>query len=766
MDDAKPITDTAVKQGEQQSKAPEVKKLSTPKKHRRKVLLWIFGIVCSVLIISGIACIFISYDKYVRAVDVEKLMPGGSHLVLHVTINPQAEQYVDLEKNMEKIPGYHLLKKELDESGTGKTLSAFIYDSLAENGLNYEEDIAPVLADEAMIAVPDVSAVKDRLKEQIAHVQTKTIALSPNERGMIMGVQSEHSDLAQFTDEPKALSEFFSDQNLAFDEGAQEKIDPVEKNVSVAPVKFIMAAKVQSITEARRTLKKLMENETRYAMEQKKVFGFTYYRQQIKNDSGESSAVGVGNLYHALIGGQWLFSNDEDYLTNAIARKKVDSLLGFTVDEADLPSASLAEDIIYNGLYENLQANGKPFLASAYINVDQSILTGRNNSTEMNLRMGEDITSYIKYPQRYKGAFGVMVDPKGVLIKNVTHQEMILSEDVKNTPYNVGIVEQIPSQLNDKFTDVFLEYDNVQDLYYSFKKNALTQEGIDALNKLRGEMRVEIGLDYETDVIDQLEGEMALALFTRATLAPEGALMVRVKDSQRMIASLEKMVRVLKTVYMEQLRVQEAMCISVDDPEMATTFGCNALSGQIVAIDDSGITQTAVANGTIYSYKVPETQMSFDFGFKDDILIFGSNFATVESLLNVDSAMQFAQDESYVKSFAELDKEGYIVARVKPFGVWNGVSYMLDELLYGQMQFSQEELAQMLPEQRAMIDELRTQQDEMFFLIGALARTFDTVTGIRSIAQTDNYVRTGTYLYLKDLPEEDKKRANEIIDKL
>lgn len=763
MDEAKVTPEITPQQDVQQQSTVGAEKVPVAsKKHGHKLLWWIFGGVLGLVLVGGLIYGLITYDKYVRTIDVETVMPGGSHLVLHVTINPAAQQYVDLEINMEKIPGYHLIKKELDEAGTGKTLSQFIHDSLAQQGLNYEDDIAPALADEAIIVIPDVSAVKGKLEEQIARAQTRTLALAPNERGVIMGVQSENNDLVQLDEGQESSVEMPQEPEVE----EQPLEAPEETVASQTPIKFMMSAKVKDMSEARRTLKKFQEDESRYNMEQKNIYGYKYYRQQMKNDHGDGSLVGVGDLYHALLGGQWIFSNDEEYLRDAIARKKAIGPLGFMFDEDDLPEASLAEDAVYNGLSENLEAHGKAFLASAFINVDQSIFTGRADSTEMTVQMENEIASYIKYPQRYKGAFGVMIDPKGILIKNVTHQETILSEDIKNTPYNVGMVENVPSQLNEKFTDIFLEYDNIRDLYYSFKKNALTQEGIDELNVMRDQMRVDIGLDYETDVIDQLEGEMALSLFTRATVAPEGALMVRVNDPARMVTSFEKMVEALKMVYMEKLRAQEAMCISIEDVQMATEFGCDTLSGQIVAIDDSGITQTDVANGTIYSYKVPETQMSFDFGFKDHILIFGSNYATVESLLGADPELQLAKDRSYELSFSELDKEGYIVARVKPFGVWNGISYMLDAFIYGQMQFSEEELSAMPPEQRVMIDQMRAQQDDLSFLIGALARTFDTVTGIRSIAESDNYVRTGTYFYVVDLPEADKKRANEIIDTL
>lgn len=755
MGEMKNVTTTPSQKNTQKSTEPSQKK-------GHKTLWWVFGVVVGMVLIGGLVYGLIIYDKYVRGIVVETVLPGAPHLVMHVTINPTAQQYIDLEMNMEKIPGYHLLKKELDDTGTGKTLSAFIHDSLAEQGLNYEEDIAPALADEAIIVVPDISAAKGKLEEQIAHVQTKTLALTQNERGVIMGVQTDH---VQFVEAPDGAQEELQEPQ----DVPKQPLQQEQQNGGLsadADIKFIMSAEVKNMSEARSTLKKFQEDGSLYDMEQKSIYGYRYYRQQLKNDDGHSSAIGVGDLYHALLGGHWIFSNDEEYLIDAIARKKVNSFLGFTVDDDELPSVSLSEDTVYNGLYENLQANGKSFLASAFVNVDQTILTGQNDQAQqMNVQIDNEIASYIKYPDRYKGAFGVMIDPKGILIKNVTHQEVISSEDVMNTPYNVGMVEQIPSQLNDKFTDGFLEYDNIQDLYYSFKKNALTQEGIDALNEMRDQMRVDIGLDYETDVIDQLEGEMALSLFTRAAVAPEGALMVRVNDQARMVTSFEKMVNALKMMYMEKLRAQEMMCVSIEDAQMATEFGCDVLSGQIVAIDNSGITQTDVAQGKIYSYKVPETEISFDFGFKDNILIFGSNFATVESLLGADPTMSLAQDQSYELSFSELDKEGYIVARVKPFGIWNGISYMLDAYIYGQMQLSDEELEAMPPEQRVMIDQMRAQQDDIAFLIGTLTRTFDTITGIRSIAESDSYVRTGTYFYLKDLPEEEKNRANEIIDK-
>lgn len=748
----------------------EKKKSSNPLPKSRTWLKWIVGLGALLIVLGAILLGVYYYDLYKKKSEITELLPGGAHIVMKIQINADAAQYTHLENVMERIPGYHLFKKRIDKTGSGKTLSEHVRETIRSYNLDYDDDIKTVLGDEAIVVLPDILELSRNLRDRVPFL--------PNQITTITSDEQKQSFLSRFLTTTEAFTIPSDSLSTDLDSGAEP---PLEAD-------FLMSAQIIDLDQAKNVLKKMQSDEARYTVDKKKAHGLPYVRLQEKID-GQNSLIGIGDMYHTIIGGHWIISNNEQLMTDTLARK---SALGWFAFLSKKPSQdALRNDDTFNSVDSVLESKDASNLFSVFVNVNMKELSdalthGDNQNT---------LSEYFNYPERYIAGFAVEVDEKGFVMRSVTEDTSVANQDFTNTPISEGLTQKIPANLNEKFGDFYIEYDNIKDLYYSFKNNGLTPKGIQKLNEVRDDIATEIGIDYETDIIDQIAGGVASVLFARSGQAPEGAILMEVVDPERMRLSMEKAIEVFKESTIEKVRSDAEFCKEYNellinqeseydqfsDQSFFAPQECPDVEQQVQAIRDSSIVETQTGAGTIYSYKSPEnTDISFDFGFQDSIMIAATNFATVESVFVAmeKTAGTFATQEDFLQAFEGLEQEGYVVQYVKLLGVWNSIQYVFDyftkqEELPGEGEDStQSETAtdaEMFdqpidPEIQAFQQEIKQRGQDIRFLIGAYMRVIDTIASISKGEQGNENISGNTRIQITDISPEDLQRANAILD--
>jgi hypothetical protein len=368
----------------------------------------------------------------------------------------------------------------------------------------------------------------------------------------------------------------------------------------------------------------------------------------------------------------------------------------------------------------------------------------------------------------------------------------------------------LPSRLNGKFADVYFSYANIKELYYSFKKNQLTDEGRDRLNEIRNEAASMINFDFETDLIDQFDGELAGVMYTKSKEAPEGAVLVTVKDEEKMVQVFTELIELGKAVYLEQAQSSleriSRMCSrassSSNNNPYSPNYGgyksfyspqdCSEMIAKqervMELIANTGLQETETALGKIYSYKFPLKEMSqgmvpfdfsFDFGFWEGKMILASNYATVEKLMeefNSGEEERLYQNENFQKAIKRLGvEEGYSKAYLRPYGLWNVGEYVYSEFkkekeaaMSRALEGSSSQSQGMTPASplEAALTPSEQEMEEQVRAISKIFKTLNAVTGVNSSIKEGEYVKSTTFFEIKELPAEEKAEAEKILEEM
>ncbi len=724
----------------------EDEKIMKLRRTRNAVIFGSAGIALLFLVVIGFLGIEF-YDTYLKKIATEKVVKGEVNVVLKINTDVDFEQYQLLDEHLKKFPGYELLEKELDETGKGKSPSQFIQDKLKENNLNFQNDIRPVLGQDLYVLIPNLESLEKNLWHRMAFLKDNTNALlnrQAEEHRIQKGFLAQ-SEISQSKDESKVLG-------TTTDYYAMNKDVP-----KMEPLDFIIASQIKDLKEAKRVLNKIKLDKSTYKVKETKLKGYIYYQiENLKCKSDKTVPFDVNTTYHALIGRNWVMSTNENDLKEMIRQRKKDHVLTMLKGpfiKKTQEMMVLENSCEFKNVMDEIAPQKEKGIILGYFKVNFKkffdIPQGHEES------YGYSPTKYFKYPEKFVFGFLFKVEQSGIALRSVSNQVSL--KNAAKAPYTQGLVEKIPTMVDGRFTDVYFENENVKDLYYNFKENNLTKEGLDEWNKIRKEVDDEVGIDFERDIIDQLNGNVAAALFAKRELEPEGAIIAEIENKERIVESARKMIEMVKTAYIGMLSIGSGSSLympqqqenigdySINSYYPGTSEDQEQMNALIETIRNSQLTETQTEQGTIYSYKLPETSFSFDFGFSGNILILGSHFAATKEIMGElanGSVPKLADDENYRTVSSYIFPEGYSKLFVNTFGVWNMFEYYFNQ--FGL--FDQQE------------------DKDMFFAIGAIVRTINLIGSVNATSQDEQSAKSSVYFNIKELPKEVKDRAECLLE--
>lgn len=186
--------------------------------------------------------------------------------------------------------------------------------------------------------------------------------------------------------------------------------------------------------------------------------------------------------------------------------------------------------------------------------------------------------------------------------------------------------------------------------------------------------------------------------------------------------------------------------------------------------------ETNTAEGTIYSFKLsgefPLSLVSFDFGFRDDVLVVGTHFAATTAFLkemgNGGSEKKLSQGDFYraVRSIAPEThyRNSFAVMR----GVWDVWQYSLKTMsrmaLASESRVaSSEEVSGDWSVTPIDMSTMESEMEDFSFAMGAILRTVKLV-GNDSVSR-DGFETSSSRIVIESLPLEEKQRAERILEK-
>lgn len=521
----------------------------------------------------------------------------------------------------------------------------------------------------------------------------------------------------------------------------------------IEPLDFIMGSPIKDLKEAKRVLDKISSDRENYQVKTIKHLGYDYYQvENVNFDRTDEQFVDISTSYHCLLGHNWIMATNEQDIKDMIEHRKSNHILSVLKGPLQKSKSSmplLSQNSRYRGVTEEITMEGNDNLISVYFKVNFK----KFFEMPKDYQEEHEIPQYFKYPEDLVGGIVLRVDEQGLLMRSLSNQMSL--GDVANEPFTKGLVERIPMNADSRYTDVVVENENVKDMYYSFKRENLTQDGLEEWNNVIEEVKSAIGVDLERDVVDQIAGNVAFALFAKRDLEPEMAFFVEVNDKERVIDSARKLVEMVKTSYVGILSMGSGMYmmggqydengiyIPPSDELMAQQQEqANAAMEKVM---NSQLTETQTELGTIYSYKLPDTIFSFDFAFSDNVLILGSHYGAVASLLDEfknNTSPKIAAGESFQKSAKKVFPSGYSKMYMNTLGVWNSVEYYLKTYLPTDSQ----------------------EEKDSIFAVGALFRTIHEMVGVEAQSGDGKSIKSSLFMGIEEIPEAEKSRAEKIID--
>lgn len=721
-----------------------------------KKAVWKVSLVAlAFLILVGIAYFgFDFYEKKIRTVSVEKILPKDSNGVIKMNINPDANQFKLLESNMQKFPGYGILKKEIDESGEGKTMTELFFEKLKEKNLDFEADIKPAIGEEAYVVFPDMKPLFQNISREVVSLGSSLYAEAIDKniikgadpsRGMVMGVEEE----------------------------------------PLIPLDFIMASDIRDKKKALEVIEKL-KNDEKYETESRKFKGYEYIRIKIKNveNSEEGSYLNYIETFHIVLGGNWFMTSKEDYLKEAINRRKEQGIFKniFSADSAE----TLAEDESYEKVLSELRESDEEGMMFLYTKLNFEKIFKDNCGSGGSFCLDN---KYFKYPEDIIYGFSLKMEEDGVKISSSSNQSSLGKDEINNKSQVDSLATKLPAKAGDAWLDVMVEHNNLKNFYYNFKKNNLTEEGIKNLNDIRREIKDTIGVDFESDLIDLVSGSVGFSLFTSAERLPEGVIVADLTDGEKMVETMKKMVEILKLLQIEEAESMNSLYSnynSLPNSQNISAEQNKEVQALVNQINASHLEEVILPEGRIFVYRPVKSQLmplseyspELVFALKNNFMILGSSYFAVESVLkglNSENGDRLSKGKYYSQAAEKFYPENYLTTYVNMFGVWNIAKYaekefekaMQNSYLAACKAQSQYPAGGVDSRDFCSPQEMEKELEsirEYFFGIGAIVRTLNIIS--YSEALGDKSKKQTIFIHLKELPKDEKDKAEKILYKL
>jgi len=712
-------------------------KIEKSRRQKKALTYGLMGVGVIVLIIVALFGVEF-FDTYLKKVPIEKVLKGDVNVVFKVNTDADFYQYKLLDEHMKKFPGYTLLAKELDKSGEGKTPSEFLKDKLEQHNLSFQQDIQAVVGGEVFVLVPDLRTLEQTMQSRISMLGKNT------KQAFELGLQRKRQEAGLLAQAGETVQDDGSKVlGLTTDYYTVSKELP-----NIDPLDFILGAKIKDLKEAKRVLEKISSDKVNYKVQQAKHSGYVYYKVENLNcKSQEGQILDVCLTYHALVGGNWIMGTNEEDVKQIIDQRKSHHFLSMVkgpLQKNQQQMPVLADNYRYRGVMGDISQTNEQNILSVYFKVNFKKFFEIPDNEEVDYGM----TQYFKYPEDLVGGFVFRTENEGLVLRSITNH--VSFEGVENESIEKGLVEKIPSTVDSRYTDVVLETADVKNMYYSFKKANLTDDGLEEWNNLRGEINDSIGVDIERDIVDQIGGNVAFSLFAKRELEPEMCFFVEINDREKIVDSAKKMIEMVKNTYIGLLSMGSGMYMDAYDengvyaPQLYEEENEKA-NAAIEAVMNSQLVETQTELGTIYSYKLPDTIFSFDFGFSDNVLILGSHYSLVKELiseLSSNNAPKMSSDESFRNMAKYVYPSGYSKAYVNTLGVWNSIEYYLKTYAPTDSQ----------------------EEKDSIFALGSIFRTVSSVSQVDAISADSSSAKSAAFMSIKELPADEKARAEKIID--
>ncbi|MBT3356313.1 DUF3352 domain-containing protein [bacterium] len=724
------------------------------------------GFLLTILLVVGGYFGFEARDVYLAKVPLEEILKGDAEVVFNINSNADFEQYKYLDDNLRKFPGYKWLEKELDDVGEGKTMSQAFQDELAAHNLSFNDDIKKVIGDKTIAVIPSVTSLTNELQKFALNTgkNAKNSLRKRELEGKIVNANEAwiSGDMTE-VGRVKVLgltSDFYA-QGSSMEQKQPE------------PVDFLIGASIKSLKEAKRVLNKIKKDTTNYQVAEVKFEGYTYFKvtRKIENEEEVNEMLSsVKDTYHALVGHNWIMATKESDLKEMISARRANHVLSKITFWKKNESAmtSLANDGNYQLIEKDLAFNSQNGLISAYLKVDYTSLMSSSSPEDTAYKPKKFFKS-----QESDLLLGALfrVTPSGVVIRTSSNQINLVG--VNNTPIETGLIQKMPKHFADRWTDVYFETSKVKSLYYNFKKNNLTQDGIDAVNEAREAVRDSFGVnfDMESDFIDHFNGDIAFGVFTGNRQAPHAAMVVEVDDEVAMLESVRKIVEITKIIQLMPYQ----MMMGASSPISAQSNSSNEqdimrpsansltmpketqemYAKKIKEIQDSSLIEVQTDPGPSYVYDIPGVPgISLTCSFFDGKMILGTDQNVVVSLqkeFGNGNATKLIKADEFERIVKNIYPQGYSKSLITPLGVWNGFSYYMEQIA------------------SAMGTGMDQEEREVVSAIGTVFRTINSISSIQTISpasEEKSRSKSSLYIDIKEVDAEEKERAEEILMKM
>ncbi len=724
-----------------------------------KSVLMFSAIFSSILLLAGVYFAIEAKDVYLTNIPLEKIIKGDAQAVFSINSNVDFEQYKYLDDNLRKFPGYKLIEKELDDAGEGKSISEAFQEELAAKNLSFNDDIKPVIGDETLVVIPRLTPLTNEFKKMVFEGSKKAKnALRKMElEGKVAdaGKALMDGDIAN-AGKIKVLgvtSDFYAD-GIGIDERKSE------------PVDLIIGANIKSLKDAKRVLEKLKSDRNKYEVSEIKFEGYTYYKITQKSQEQEEYSqllTSIKDTYHALIGQNWIMATNENDLKEMISARKADHVMSkiafWKKNKGSM--TKLSDDRSYEFISENLSVQNQDGFASFYLkanlnDLDPSEYSGGQSKKIFKLQENDLVMGFL-----------VRATPEGIVLRTSSNQ--IDFSGVENTPVEAGLIEQMPTKADGRWSDLYSETSSLKNFYYNIKKNNFTDEGLKLFNEARGEIRQQLGFDPETDLIDHFNGNVAVAAFTSAGMSPQGAVIVEIDNEEALLESMRKIVEMIREV--EMMPYQYAINLNavgnnntqIDAEGAQNDLQMNyrlhdsgrqkEIEEKIRLIKESQFSQVETDAGSVYTYQIPSIdEISFNVAFSENKMIWGTSQNVVVDLIEGfrdANAPKLVDSDNFQNVVRNIYPQGYSKAFITPMGVWNGINYYVGKM-----------------EDSHIIR--RGEDREMISAIGTIFRTINSVSVIQAsspFTDTKSINKSAIFIEVKEVEAAEKENAERIFEK-
>ena len=363
--------------------------------------------------------------------------------------------------------------------------------------------------------------------------------------------------------------------------------------------------------------------------------------------------------------------------------------------------------------------------------------------------------------------------------------------DLQNVPAEKSLAQIIPNQVDQRWTDAFFEYSNFKDLYYSFKKNNLTDKGLTEWNDTVAQIKTMTSVDPEVNFIDLIKGSGTFMLFTKKDNSPEGAAIFEITDPERMNDTMHKMVETIKNTqiagYANYLEMSNGNNFKGSTDPMYAKFAKQMqdtkkkYQAALDKVKNSAIKETVLPEGKIYSYAIespeadamlPAYSVTLNYSLEDGRFIFSTDYSAVQSLLaglkNGSQASSLAKSENYKTASRYYAPQMYTDSYVYTEGICNSMEYFFhkftDSLSSLQDSMCAQTGAAACQKQKEEMATMKQKQDDGLFAVESVIRTLKLTGGYSAMA--DKSVKSSWFLNIVEIPKEEKDRAERILEQL